>query len=115
MAKKFVTNGVLQHRTIHYPFRIENISMTGTVVKLEKEVCDPIVPGEQCVLMFYKSPGHEYFTVSAQAVHYSFTLVALQFISLDKDSEQTLGHIIEKVECEKTGRVFSYLGFHHLK
>lgn len=115
MAKKFVTNGVLQHRTVHYPFRIENISITGTVLKLEKEVCEPIVPGERCVLMFYKNPEHDYFTVSAQTVHYSFTLVALQFIALDKDTEHTLERVIEKVASDKTGRVFNSSEFHHLK
>ncbi len=115
MAKKFVANGVLQHRTIHYPFRIENISMTGTVLKLEKESCEPIVPGEHCLLMFYKNLGTDYLTISAQAVHYSFTLVALQFSTIDKESEQALGRIIEKVAHEKTGRAVNSSGLHNLK
>ena len=114
MGKKFVMNGLLQHSTMHYPFQLENVSLTGMVIKLNWETCEPILPGDRCVLIFNKNSENDPITISAQAVHYSFTLVALQFIELDKESEQALGEIIEQVAVEKTGRAFNPSRLHHL-
>lgn len=115
MGKTFVTDGVLQHASMHYHFQLENISMTGTVIKLKWDTRKPILAGDRCLLMCYKNIENEFVAIPAMVVHYSFFLVALQFIELDPDTEQTLVEIIEKVADIKNGKAVNTSGLHHLR
>lgn len=115
MRKKFVTDGVLQHFSMNYPFQLETISMTGIVVKLKDGATEPILPGERCFLSFNLNQVNDSFTISAQTVHYSFSLVALKFIDLDEISEQSLANIIEKVAGQLTGGGLHSSDFHYLR
>ncbi len=115
MGKTFVTDGVLQHGSMHYHFQLENISMTGTVVKLKWDTREPILAGDSCLFMCYKNMENEFAAIPALVVHYSFCLVALQFIDLDPDTEQTLVEIIEKVTANKICKAGNSSGLHHLK
>lgn len=114
MVKKFVTDGVLQHNTMYYPFQLESISMTGMVVKLKWETSELLLPGGECELICYNNPEYDSVTISAQIVHYSFSLVALQFGGLDKESEHPIAGIIEKFASEKIERTVNSSVLHHL-
>lgn len=105
----FVTNGLLQQKNIQYPVQLEIISRTGAVVRLQGETSEPLRPGDNCILLLDKG-GEEFLTLLTKVVHYSFTLVGLQFIEIDDQSANELGEIIEKLDREKNGGSFCHSG-----
>ncbi|NVN91176.1 MAG: PilZ domain-containing protein [Desulfuromonadales bacterium] len=91
------TRGSLQHRGMHCPCRLENISMYGSLIRLKDSTCEPIQMGDACTLTIYKNPEKPAVHIATRVVHQGFTLVGLQFVDLDSEKIRCLGQLIEGI------------------
>jgi len=112
MVSSFEANGVLQYNAQQYPFQLENISNTGVVVRLRAESIEPLLPGENCTLLFYGDREEIQVTAPVRLVHYSFTLAAFQFVDLDTETVRELEGIINSIAEEKNCKAVDLSGMH---
>jgi len=88
----------LQHKGTHCLCRLENISTSGTLVRLKDSTCDPIQKGDECTLTIFKDSEKPAVQVATRVVHQGFTLVGLKFIELDSEKSSALGRFIEGID-----------------
>jgi hypothetical protein len=94
---KFAAKGVLSHQGLAYQIRLENISLRGALVSSEEFIMIP--EGDQCSLSL-RLKAEEALEITVQIVHSFFSMVGVQFVSMEKDAELRLFELLKGVTKE---------------
>lgn len=96
----------LIHREVGYEGRLENASLNGTLVSFSDRL--PLMEGDRCTLLIYPDTEETPLRLTADVMHICFTMVGMQFVSMDDETRQALRRVIERA-CEESGRLTSEL------
>jgi c-di-GMP-binding flagellar brake protein YcgR len=90
----------LRHRGMNCLCQLENISMSGTLVRLKDSTCDPIQKDDECTLTIFKDSEKPAVQIATRVVHQGFTLVGLKFIESDSERISSLVRFIEGIAID---------------
>jgi c-di-GMP-binding flagellar brake protein YcgR len=106
---------ILRHKDTDYRGQLENISLSGALVRLEQ--CVIVSLGGEYILTIYLDGEDTPLQLFVEVVCATFSLVGLKFVSCDTETSLRLGQLVHqlstqpdraKVELEKIRRRFIY-------
>jgi hypothetical protein len=110
---RFAAQCVLGCRNADYKGRLENISISGALVRLEQCLFPPY--GDENTLTVFVDEEASPLELAIEVVCTSFTLTGVKFLSCDAGTATRLGKLVEnlalKQDVEKTerGKMLLYL------
>ena len=89
---------VLSYQNVDYEGQLENISISGALVRLEQCICAPH-SGENKLTIYIEGDTSP-LQLNIEVVCTSFTLTGIKFVSCDAESATRLGQLVEKSASE---------------
>jgi hypothetical protein len=74
---------ILNFDGVDFPGVIENISLTGALIKLDSEMPAGIRPGDTCDMIFCSSPDVYPIKYTSKVVRLDSTLIGIEFLELN--------------------------------
>lgn len=89
---------VLGCQNVDYKGQLENISISGALVRLEQCICEP--HGVESTLTIYVEGEVPPLRLNIEVVCTSFTLTGIKFVSCDAETAVRLGQLVETLASE---------------
>jgi len=86
---------VLGYQNVDYKGQLENISISGALVRLEECICPPH-SGESTLTIYIEGEVSP-LQLNIEVVCTSFTLTGIKFISCDAGTATRLGQLVERL------------------
>jgi hypothetical protein len=109
----FVVNCLLKHKDYQLPGRVENISLNGVLVRIDKASNEWICPDDEFTLILDNGGEGKNIHIPALVVHYAFTYIGLRFIELNGEMEDIVTNFMDMADSNRDSAVNAISNLYH--